>query len=440
MLGDEPSYREALSGPEREEWLDSMHEELGRIESMGIYELVPPPSPGISVVGSTWVLRKKRDENNNIAKFKSRLCAQGFSQVHGVDYMNTAAPTARLESLRLVLALAAKNNWEIHQIDFKNAYLNGDLDETIYMRQPPGFKVRGREDWVRKLLQALYGLKQAGLMWYEKVCELFAALVLTRSEHDYGVFFLFQAGDVIIIVIHVDDCTLVTSSDGLMIKLKQDLSLQYEIVDLGEARWLLGFEIRRDRRVRILTLSQAGYINTLLKRFRMTDAYTLSVPLDLFGFELTAEDRSEMAARPYARLVGSLMYAAIGTRPDISFAVSLLARFMSDPAPVHWKLQNASSVTSRARGIFTSCLADLQRSWSASQMLTGAPCLTVIPSPGMSSRFPEVLSAGVPASSLSSHCRQPKRSTSQLPKLVASSSGCDISLVNSPSPYARPHC
>lgn len=158
--------------------------------------------------------------------------------------------------------------------------------------------------------------------------------------HDYGVFFLFRIGDVIIIVIHVDDCTLVTSSKGLMIKLKSDLGSRYDIVDLGEARWLLGFEIQRDRHTRTLTLSQAGYIATLLERFRMTDAYALSVPLDphvnLFDVELTAKDHSEMATRPYARLIGSLMYAAIGTRPDVAFTVSLLARFMSDPAPVHW--------------------------------------------------------------------------------------------------------
>lgn len=125
-----------------------------------------------------------------------------------------------------------------------------------------------------------------------------------------------------------------------MTKLKKDLGSRYELVDLGEARWLLGFEIRRDRRLRTLTLSQAGYISTLLERFRMTDAYALSIPLDphvnLFEYDLTAEERSEMATRPYARLVGSLMYAAIGTRPDIAFAVSLLARFMSDPASMHW--------------------------------------------------------------------------------------------------------
>lgn len=340
MNGDEPTYREAMAGPESEDWRVAMEEELAKIEAMGTYELVEKPK-GANVVGCVWVLRKKRDENNEVAKFKARLCAQGFSQVHGVDYDQTAAPTARLASLRLVLALAAANDWEVHQIDFKNAYLNGDLDETIYMRQPPGFEVPGREDWIWRLLKALYGLKQAGRLWYQKICELFDEIGLSRSCHDFGVFFLFLPGIIIIIVIHVDDCTLVTNTKRIMDDLKKQLGARFEIVDLGEARWLLGFEIHRNRATRTISLSQASYIDTVLDRFHMTDAYTLTIPMDphvtLHGLELTDDERREMARKPYARLVGSLMYAAIGTRPDIAFAVSTLAQFMANPAPVHWE-------------------------------------------------------------------------------------------------------
>ena len=142
MSGDEPTHREAMASPERELWKEAQGDELDRVRKMETFELVKRPS-GVNVVGSVWVLKKKRDENNKVIKYKARLCAQGFSQVPGVDFGQTYAPTARLSSLRFILALAASQDWEIHQIDFKNAYLNGELDEEIYMKQPPGFEQPG---------------------------------------------------------------------------------------------------------------------------------------------------------------------------------------------------------------------------------------------------------------------------------------------------------
>ncbi|CDO74006.1 hypothetical protein BN946_scf185043.g55 [Trametes cinnabarina] len=337
---DEPTYCEAMAGPEKEQWKAAMEEELSRIKAMGTYELVERP-PNVNVVGAVWALRKKRDENNKVVKYKARLCAQGFSQVYGIDYTLTASPTARASSIRLILALAATHDWEVHQIDFKNAYLNGKLDETIYMRQPPGFEVPGKERLIWRLLKALYGLKQAGLLWYRVICALMDEIGLTRSEYDPGVFYLFAPGIAIIIAIHVDDCVLVTNSKQLMVALKKQLEQRYEIVDLGEVRWLLGYEIRRDRSKRTISLSQGAYIDTMLARFRMTDAHPVSVPLDphtnLFNYTLDDDERAEMRNRPYAQLIGSLMYAAITTRPDISFATSTLARFMADPATIHWE-------------------------------------------------------------------------------------------------------
>ncbi|CDO71000.1 hypothetical protein BN946_scf184844.g4 [Trametes cinnabarina] len=337
---DEPTYREAMAGPEKEQWTAAMREELTRIEQLGTYELVERP-PDANVVGAVWALRKKRNERNEVVKYKARLCAQGFSQVYGVDYTLTASPTAHASSFRLVLALAAKHDWETDVIDFKNAYLNSRLDDTIYMRQPPGFEVPGRERHVWRLLKALYGLKQAGLLWYRVVCALMSEIGLTRSEYDPGVFHLITQDVVIIIVIHVDDCILVTNSRLLMEGLKAQLAQRYEIVNLGEARWLLGYEIRRDRSACTVSLSQVAYIDTMLSRFNMTDAHPVSVPLDphtnLFNYTLDDDERAEMRNRPYAQLIGSLMYAAITTRPDISFATSTLARLMADPATIHWE-------------------------------------------------------------------------------------------------------
>ncbi|THH23079.1 hypothetical protein EUX98_g8096, partial [Antrodiella citrinella] len=144
----------------------------------------------------------------------------------------------------------------------------------------------------------------------------------------------------VIIVIHVDDFTLVTTDLAIMQRLKSTLAEHYELADMGNARWLLGFEIQRDRISRSISLNQSAYVDTLISRFNMHDAYPAATPLDpainLF-LPVTAEDRDAMVNRPYAQLIGSLMYAAIGTRPDIMFAVSTLARFMSDPSVIHWE-------------------------------------------------------------------------------------------------------
>ncbi|THH19980.1 hypothetical protein EUX98_g8671, partial [Antrodiella citrinella] len=170
--------------------------------------------------------------------------------------------------------------------------------------------------------------------------EMCEDLDLRRSDYDPGVFHLISPELTVIIVIHVDDFTLVTNNLAIMQRLKSELAEHYELTDMGNARWLLGFEIQRDRIARNVSMNQSAYVDTLISRFKMEEAHPAATPLDpavnLF-MPVTAEDRDAMASRPYAQLIGSLMYAAIGTRPDIMFAVSTLARFMSDPSVIHWE-------------------------------------------------------------------------------------------------------
>jgi hypothetical protein len=343
MVGDEPSWDEAMRGPERELWLEAGAEQIARIQAKGTYELVEAP-PDANIVGCVWVLRKKRDQNNRVVKRKARACAQGYTQEAGVDFHDTAAPTCRPSSQRFVLGLANKNDWEVHQVDFKDAYLNGVLDEEVYMRQPKGFEEPGREHFVWRLLKAIYGLKQAGRQWYKKLCELFDKLGFTRSSFDPAVFFYIDEPDIICIVaVHVDDCTLVANTLPVMLRLKAELNAHYELVDLGEVRWLLGFEVRRDRARRILQISQAAYIDTILERFAMTDCRPVSTPMDphaasqLVVGKTTDDERAFMRGRPYAKLIGSVMYAAIISRPDVSYAVSTLSQALADPTPAHWQ-------------------------------------------------------------------------------------------------------
>ncbi|THH15160.1 hypothetical protein EUX98_g9509 [Antrodiella citrinella] len=312
MTGNEPTYWEAMRNAEEKPcWMKAMVSEVGSLEQMKTYEVVERP-PDINVVGSVWALRKKRDENNKVARLKARLCAQGFSQIYGIDYDLTAAPTVRLSSIRYVFALAASKDWEIHQIDFKNAYLNGDLDETIYMELPPGFQIPGYQNPVLKLLKALYGLKQAGRQWYLKLKAYLESIGLKCCDSDPGIFYQLLPTSIIIITIHVDDCALITDSEKTLITLKDKLRDGFEIVDLGQIRWYTGFEVCRDRAKGVVSMSQAVYVDTLVDRFGLTDAYPLSAPLDpatnLF-VTVSDADKEAMRTKPYARLIGSLMYA-----------------------------------------------------------------------------------------------------------------------------------
>ncbi|OJT15063.1 Retrovirus-related Pol polyprotein from transposon TNT 1-94 [Trametes pubescens] len=305
-----------------------MREELTWIKQLSTYELVERP-PDANVVGAVWALRKKRNERNEVVKYKARLCAQGFSQVYGIGYTLTASPTAHCRKVHAAVRGAR--------------CLGIALPGATYATQRPEAAPRppGRERHVWRLLKALYGLKQAGLLRYCIICALMSEIGLTRSEYDPGVFHLITQDVVIIIDIHVDDCFLVTNSKLVMVSLKAQLAQYYEIVGLGEARWLLGYEIQHDRSARTVSLSQATYINTMLTRFNMTDARPVSVPLDphtnLFNYTLDNNERAEMRNWPYTQPISSLIYAAVATRPDISFVTSTLARFMADPVTIHWE-------------------------------------------------------------------------------------------------------
>jgi hypothetical protein len=164
---------EAKRRPDWPQWEAEIREELATLETARTWKLVDPP-PGTNIVGSKWVFRAKKDAAGNVVRYKARLVAQGYSQVPGVDYFDTYAPVATLASIRTVLALAARLDMEIHQIDIKGAYLNGELtnEEVVHMRQPPGFESTDHPKHVCHLQKTLYGLKQSGRRWYQKLVEI----------------------------------------------------------------------------------------------------------------------------------------------------------------------------------------------------------------------------------------------------------------------------
>ncbi|GBE86172.1 hypothetical protein SCP_0900490 [Sparassis crispa] len=341
--GQEPrSLEEAMQSPDWPQWQKAIEKEMRNLRDHHTYDLVEPPE-NTNVVGSKFVFRIKRNANGKIESYKARLVAQGFSQIPGIDFNDTFAPVAKLASIRIILALAAHHDWDVHQMDVKGAYLNADLEEEIFMKQPPGQAERGKEHWVC-VRHAIYGLKQSGRQWFKKMCAALDEMGLSRSLVDHCVFYLDEDDDsvTLIIALSVDDTTIAGTNNAVL-WFKTEISKRFEMTDLGEMHWILGIEVRRDRAARTLSLSQRAYIDGLMARFNLEDAKPLSAPLEpgailsIRQCPSTPREFEDMRNVPYREAIGSLMYAALGTRPDIAFAVTALSQFMQNPGRAHWE-------------------------------------------------------------------------------------------------------
>jgi hypothetical protein len=329
------TYREAMSSEHADEWRDACQYEIDALAKNGTWTLVDLPA-GRKTVKSKWVFKRKSD-----GRFRARLVAKGFTQIQGIDYDETFSPVARFESLRLLLALAALENWEIHQMDVKSAFLNGLLDEEIYMEQPQGFILPDHNHQVCLLHKAIYGLKQASRAWNLQFHGVLLELGFTRTHSDAGIYHRQDAGGTIIVILYVDDITLLGDKIEEISRLKITLSTRYEMTDLGEIDSYLGVRITRDRSIRRLEIDQSRYISEIVQRFGMADANPARTPLPS-GAEahLVKHDgeATPQEIKSYQQIIGSLLYVQIGTRPDISFAVGRLAQYASNPSQQHFRL------------------------------------------------------------------------------------------------------
>jgi Reverse transcriptase (RNA-dependent DNA polymerase)/gag-polypeptide of LTR copia-type/GAG-pre-integrase domain len=331
VLGDPLTFHDAMSREDCEQWKNACNEELETLKKFGVFEEVPRPRDR-KIVGSKWVFRMKMGPDGQIERYKARLVAQGFSQVEGIDYNETFAPVTKFNSIRLLLALAARYDWEIHQMDVKSAFLNGELEEEIYMQPPPGYKAT--PDTVWRLKKALYGLKQAGREWYKKFSSELGALGFTRLQADHCVFYKNTNGHHIIIAVYVDDNLIICDSPELVAQTKEALNSLFDMTDLGELHWILNMEVTRDRPKRTITLSQAQYIEDILERHGMADCKPAATPMEV-NLKLEKLDTAEVNTTEYQQLIGSLMYGSIGTRFDITHDVGVLSRHNHTPGKRH---------------------------------------------------------------------------------------------------------
>src|SRR5713226_2593598 len=336
---------EAKQRPDWLLWEKAIQEELATLKAASTWRLEEAP-PNANIIGSKWVFKAKKDATGNIARYKARLVAQGFSQIDGIDYDNTYTPVAHLASFRAIIAMANHLHLELQQVDIKGAYLNGVLNEgeVLYMRHPPGYKSHDAGNRVLRLMKTLYGLKQSGRHWYQKLSSIFLSLGFQQCSVNQAVFHKSdkRKKELTVIVVHVDDCMITTSSTRLVEDFKAGLCRHVEVTDLGALHWMLGIEIRRDWEAGTVHLLQRAYLDSILRRYHLADLKPLSTPMDTSS-RLTTEQAPASAAEhaimhdvPYREAVGALNWAALATRPDIAFAVTTVARFAANPSPAHW--------------------------------------------------------------------------------------------------------
>ena len=322
-------------------WEQAVQEEYDSLIANGTWELAALPEDR-STVGCKWVFRTKKDASGNIVRYKARLVAKGYSQVEGVDFNETFAPVAKFSTIRCILALGAAMDLEIHQMDVKTAFLNGELEEDIFMDQPEGFVQEGNEHLVCKLKKSLYGLRQSPRAWYEKIHQFFAEEGFYRSHADHSLYIKQSSSFLLIVIIYVDDLIMLSSDLTVLQELKSRLEEEFDMSDIGELHFFLGVQMERNRATRTITLHQGNYIEEVLERFGMADCKPIGTPLDAktqlvkLSEEEYEQHLPETQAIPYKEAVGSLMYAMVATRPDLAFAVSVVSQFMSKPGPLHW--------------------------------------------------------------------------------------------------------
>jgi hypothetical protein len=284
---DDPNnYAEAMASSDANKWVAGTHEELAALREKGVYELVPPSAvpPNKTILDLRAVYTRKRDMDGNVVRNKVRYCVKGFRQVYGRDFTSTTSPTARLESFRAVLHVAATRNWDVQQVDIKTAFLNARLpeDEIQYTRQPKHFEEKGKEGWMWMLVKSLYGLKQSGRIWNHELDDSMASWGFRHILGEWCVYVRTdpRSGDSNIVVVHVDDmiCAAPTRADNEAFKVQ--LRSKWEISDLGGVKYCLGIGIVRDPERRTIDLSQTALIDRLVAQFFQSDAHPVSSPMD----------------------------------------------------------------------------------------------------------------------------------------------------------------
>ena len=334
-LSDVKEPKSVSDALKSQEWTDAMQAEIDSLRDHNVWELVELPE-GRKPVGSKWVFKLKTNADGSVERCKARLVAQGYSQKEGLDYDDTFSPVVRPESVRSVVALACKEGLKLHQMDITTAFLNGDLEETIYMNQPEGFVAEGQEHLVCRLKKSLYGLKQSPRCWNRALDTQLKSMGFKQSTSDPCIYTSTTDG-LFILAVYVDDILLAAKSQQKIDQVKADLGKRFHVKDMGLLHYFLGVSVKQNPETGKIWIGQQAYTEAVLKKFRMEHSKPACTPVTPGTKLLKATEQSEMVdATLYQSAVGNLLYLSGWTRPDIAFAVGNVARFCSNPTTEHW--------------------------------------------------------------------------------------------------------
>ncbi|KAJ9561084.1 hypothetical protein OSB04_006244 [Centaurea solstitialis] len=314
------------------QWRDAMADEYSALLRNGTWTLVPRV-PGSNIVDSKWVFKIKQDLQGAIQRYKARLLAKGFRQQPGIDYEDTFSPVVKATTIRLVLSLAVTQKRALRQLDVQNAFLHGDLKETVYLQQPQGFVDPKKPDHVCLLHKSLYGLKQAPRAWFHRLSTTLHELGFKGSKTDPFLFIYSSGGTLLYMLVYVDDIILTGNNQGAIDNVVHHLGRTFPVQDMGKLSYFLGIEIVSQGAD--ILLSQQKYILELLQKAGLSNAKPVSSPISTSA-NLALND-SSLFDNPvkYRQVVGALQYATL-TRPDITYAVNKVCQFMHSPTENHW--------------------------------------------------------------------------------------------------------
>ena len=324
-------FEEAKNYPK---WIDAMKEELRMIEKNQTWELVDMLKHK-KLIGVKWVYITKLNVDGTINKHKAKLVVKGYVQIFCVDFSETFALVERLDTIRMLLAVSTQKGWKIFQLDVKSAFLNGYLQEEIFVEHPKGFVVRGEEENVYLLKKALYGLKHAPRAWYSRIDEHLLKHDFKKSLSESTLYIRNSNFDYIVVLLYIDDLFVTGNNPSMIDKFKAEMMKVFEtLTDLGEMSYFLGMEVQQNQRG--IFICQQKYAKEILKKFKMEERKSMTTSMNLKEKFCKEDGADKVDDAIYRSLIGCLMYLT-ATKPDIMHVVSLLSRFMHCASEVHFK-------------------------------------------------------------------------------------------------------
>ncbi|KAJ0483795.1 putative RNA-directed DNA polymerase [Helianthus annuus] len=314
------------------EWRQAMNDEFSALVKNGTWSLVPYVKD-TNVIDSKWVYRLKKDENGNVTRHKARLVAKGYRQQPGIDYQETFSPVIKATTIRVLLSLAVMNQWPMRQLDVQNAFLHGNLEETVYMRQPPGFVDKARPNHVCLLHKSLYGLKQAPRAWFHRLSSTLQSFGFMGSKTDPSLFILKRNGLLLYVLVYVDDIIVTGNHPQAINDVIAKLSSAFAVKDLGTLHYFLGIEIVPHGKN--IILSQRKYISELITKVGLIDCKPVPSPMSNSQVLSLGDSAQLNDPTKYRQTVGALQYVTL-SRPDITYAVNKVCQYMHAPTENHW--------------------------------------------------------------------------------------------------------